>query len=146
MKVNTLNGTFLIGRPVVLGSPWPAVTCIDVFFTTVADAPGSQSEPLAWPATGVESTGEHVCSPAQGVRANLLEPVRHRGNSAEVFLYVLLANESCWQYPAGRERNRSAKEGFQHENAVVMVLQHPMPEGSHVALGAVHTWHARSDA
>jgi hypothetical protein len=52
------------------------------------------------------------------LRLNLPEPVSHRGNPAEVFEDVLLADEPDWKNPAGRERDRAAEEGLQLEDAL----------------------------
>ena len=49
---------------------------------------------------------------------NLLQPVLDRGNPAEVFQYVLLANEPDWDHAAGRECDRGAEDVFQHEDAL----------------------------
>ena len=49
---------------------------------------------------------------------NLSQPVLDRGNPAEVFQYVLLADESHWDYTASRDRDRGAEDIFQHEDAL----------------------------
>ena len=78
------------------------------------------------------STSQH---PSLGL--NLPQPVSHRGNPAEVFKYVLLANEPDWDYTASRDRDRGAEDIFQHEDALRMMPQGPVPEVSHVGLGTV---------
>ena len=71
------------------------------------------------------------------LRLNLPQPVRHRGNPAEVFQYVLLADEPDGDYTAGRERHRGAEDVFQHEDALGMMPEGSMPEVSHVGFGAI---------
>ena len=41
--------------------------------------------------------------------------------TAKVFQYMLLADEPDWDYTAGREPDRGAKDIFEHENALGMV-------------------------
>ena len=78
------------------------------------------------------STSQH---PTLGL--NLPEPVSHRRNPAEVFQYVLLADESHWDYTASRDRDRGAEDIFQHEDALAVMPEGPMPEVSHVGFGAI---------
>ena len=66
---------------------------------------------------------------------NLAQPVSHRGNPAEVFENVLLADEPDWDYTAGQDRD--AKDTFQHVDALGMVPEGPVPEVSHVGLTGV---------
>ena len=61
----------------------------------------------------------------------------HRGDSAEVFHHVLLADESDWDYQASRKRDRGAKDIFEHEDALGMVSEGPMPEVSRISLATV---------
>ena len=68
---------------------------------------------------------------------NLPEPVLDRGNPAEVFQNVLLADEPDWDYPAGRDRDRGAEDVLQHEDALRMMPEGPVPEVSHVLLATV---------
>ena len=68
---------------------------------------------------------------------NLAQPVSHRGNPAEVFENVLLADEPDWDYTAGQDRDRGAKEGLQHEDALGMMAKGAVPEVGHVALRAI---------
>ena len=68
---------------------------------------------------------------------NLSQPVLNRGYPAKVFQYVLLANEPDGDYPAGRDRHRGAEHLLQHEDALAMMPQGPVPEVSHVGLGTV---------
>ena len=68
---------------------------------------------------------------------NLAQPVSHRGNPAEVFENVLLADEPDWDYTAGQDRDRGAKDTFQHVDALGMVPEGPVPEVSHVGLTGV---------
>jgi hypothetical protein len=71
------------------------------------------------------------------LRLNLSQPVSHRGNPAEVFQYVLLANESDRDYTASRDRDRGAEDIFQHEDARGVMPEGSVPEVSHVGLGTV---------
>lgn len=71
------------------------------------------------------------------LRLNACQPVGHRGYPAEVLHYVLLADKPHGKNPAGRERERGAEEGFQHEDALAVVPEGPVPEVSHVGLAAV---------
>lgn len=68
---------------------------------------------------------------------NLPEPVGHRRNPAEIFHHVLLADEPHGKNPAGRERDRAAEEGLQHEDALGMMAEGAVPEVGHVGLAAV---------
>jgi hypothetical protein len=68
---------------------------------------------------------------------NLPEPVLNRGNPAEVFKYVLLADEPDWDYPAGRDHDRGAKNIFQHEDARGVMPEGSVPKISHVLLAGV---------
>ena len=68
---------------------------------------------------------------------NLPQPVSHRRNPAEVFQYVLLADESHGDHTPGRERDRGAEDIFQHEDALTVVPEGPVPEVSHVGFGAI---------
>jgi len=73
--------------------------------------------------------------PAIGL--NLPQPILDRGNPAEVFQNVLLTDESHWDHTAGRERDRGAKQLFEHEDARRMMPEGPVPEVSHVLLAGV---------
>jgi len=60
-----------------------------------------------------------------------------RGNPAEVFKYVLLANEPDRDYTAGRDHDRGAKNIFQHEDAGGVMPEGSVPEVSHVGFGSI---------
>ena len=65
------------------------------------------------------------------------EPVSHRGDSAQVFKDVLLADEAHGNYAAGRIHECRVDEGLQQENALGMMPEGPMPEVCQVLLTGV---------
>jgi hypothetical protein len=71
------------------------------------------------------------------LRLNPAQPVSHRGDPAEVFEDVPLADEADWDYPAGRERDRGPKHFFEHEDARSVMPEGPVPEVSHVLFAGV---------
>jgi len=78
-----------------------------------------------------------ACSQHPTLGLYLPEPVSHLGNPAEVFKYVLLTDEPDWDYTVGRERDRGAEDIFQHEDALGMLPEGPVPEVSHMGFGAI---------
>ena len=60
-----------------------------------------------------------------------------RGNPAQVFENVLLADESHRKPTPCGEHRRDPEELLHEEDAFGMVPQGPVPEVGHVALGAV---------
>ena len=106
-----------------------AYEVVAVGMTRCSRERSEQRVTLSWFGVG---SAEH---PTLGL--NLAEPVSHRGNPAEVFQYVLLADEPDGKNPAGRDRDRGAEEGLQHEDAFGMMAECAVPEVGHVALRGI---------
>lgn len=71
------------------------------------------------------------------LRLNPAEPILHRGDPAEIFQNVLLADEPDGNNPAIGERDGGAEEFLEHEDTGRVMPECPMPEVSHVLFAGV---------
>ena len=71
---------------------------------------------------------ETAGAPHPRQRPDGAHPVGETGDEAEIPLHMLLADPAGRDHPAGRERERRAEDRLQHEYALGMMPQRPMPE------------------